>query len=140
MRGVGRFSRCRVPPTATRTVGVSHHWSKLNERNLTLRSKTLICYHYHPYLEGLRNVRRCKEYVLQVVFRPRMFHLRAFCSSFVVISLSDEELTALKFLGPGEYPHPFASVSLTYRYAPGRCSGGRRFHHVHHETSSVPRM
>ncbi|KAJ4477556.1 hypothetical protein J3R30DRAFT_3704028 [Lentinula aciculospora] len=34
-----------------------------------------------------------------VVFRPRLFHLRAFCS-FVVISLSDADLRALKFLGP----------------------------------------
>ena len=35
---------------------------------------------------------------------------------FVVIFLSDADLTALKFLGPGEYLRPFASVSLAYRY------------------------
>jgi len=106
----------------------------------TLRSKTLIGYHYHPYLKDVRNVRRYEEYVLPVVFRPCLFHLRAFCSSFVVISLSDADLTALKFLGPGEYIHPFACVSLTYRYAPRRCSGGHRFHHIHQECSSVLRM
>jgi len=107
----------------------------------TLRSKTLVCYHYRPYLKDLRNVRRYEEYVLPVVFRPRdLFHLRAFCSSSVVISLSDADLTALKFLGPGEYLRPFTCVSLTYRYAPRRCSGGHRFHHVHQECSSVLRM
>lgn len=40
--------------------------------------------------------------MLPVVFRPRLLHLRVFCS-FVVISLSDADLTSLKFLGPGEY-------------------------------------
>ena len=54
----------------------------------------------------------------------RLFYLRVFCSASLVISLNDEELIALKFLGPGECLGPFACLSLTYRYVLRRCSAG----------------
>ena len=36
---------------------------------------------------------------------------------FLVISLSDEDLTSIKFIGPGKYLDTFECV-LTYRHAP----------------------